>query len=167
MIHRALSFVAHGITEPWRRYDEVLGQSQSMKQITFRWMMVALCCICCQASARRSTHTGSGQVAAIRASAPDSIVEMGRGEHHGCALFAGGSVRCWGNNDYGQLGSGTTEAHAAAMTLEGIGNAVSFEVGPWVRSIGGLEALASLRCSRRTALFDRRSTMARRLSQIV
>lgn len=32
------------------------------------------------------------------------------GERHSCALRKNGTVSCWGNNDYGQLGSGTPEA---------------------------------------------------------
>jgi V8-like Glu-specific endopeptidase len=32
------------------------------------------------------------------------------GGTHSCAILEGGTVRCWGNNDFGQLGSGTPDA---------------------------------------------------------
>jgi alpha-tubulin suppressor-like RCC1 family protein len=35
-----------------------------------------------------------------------SVAKLAVGLHHSCALFANGRVKCWGNNDYGQLGVG-------------------------------------------------------------
>jgi alpha-tubulin suppressor-like RCC1 family protein len=40
------------------------------------------------------------------------------GSIHGCAVSAGGlEVRCWGNNDAGQLGDGTLNSHVAAVSV--------------------------------------------------
>jgi hypothetical protein len=38
---------------------------------------------------------------------PARVVESGG--HHACAIEQGGSVRCWGDNDHGQLGDGTLD----------------------------------------------------------
>src|SRR5436190_13706328 len=42
--------------------------------------------------------------------------------HHSCAMLAGGSVRCWGSNDWGQFGNGTTISSGipVAMSVPGI-----------------------------------------------
>jgi cysteine-rich repeat protein len=34
------------------------------------------------------------------------VVQLASGEHHTCALLGTGAVRCWGRNQYGQLGYG-------------------------------------------------------------
>jgi alpha-tubulin suppressor-like RCC1 family protein len=36
------------------------------------------------------------------------VQEVALGSYHSCAQFSGGEVRCWGKNEYGQLGDGTT-----------------------------------------------------------
>ena len=40
-----------------------------------------------------------------------SAVEVGLGINHSCAVLNNGSVVCWGDNSYGQLGVGTTTDH--------------------------------------------------------
>lgn len=42
---------------------------------------------------------------------------------HACAVLAGGSVRCWGDNRWGQLGDGTTTERKAPVAVRGISGA--------------------------------------------
>ena len=35
------------------------------------------------------------------------------GDHHACALLDDGQVRCWGRNDSGQVGTGSSARIAA------------------------------------------------------
>jgi alpha-tubulin suppressor-like RCC1 family protein len=46
------------------------------------------------------------------------------GSWHSCALLGGGGVRCWGLNDAGQLGDGTTEERIAPSYVSGLGEGV-------------------------------------------
>ncbi|HVS66052.1 MAG TPA: GH25 family lysozyme [Thermoanaerobaculia bacterium] len=42
------------------------------------------------------------------------------GGYHTCARLADGSVSCWGDNRFGQLGDGTTERRLSAVTVDGL-----------------------------------------------
>ena len=47
-------------------------------------------------------------------------VDVTCGAEHTCAVLADGSARCWGRNDFGQLGDGTTTNRASPVAVLGI-----------------------------------------------
>ena len=58
-----------------------------------------------------------------------TITAVTAGTSHSCALTTSGIVRCWGKNDWGQLGNGTTTDQIIPVTVSGINNAVAIGAG--------------------------------------
>jgi alpha-tubulin suppressor-like RCC1 family protein len=55
--------------------------------------------------------------------------QVATGENHACALTSEGTVMCWGNNEYGQLGDGTTTNRSAPVTVVGLSHVTALTAG--------------------------------------
>jgi alpha-tubulin suppressor-like RCC1 family protein len=76
--------------------------------------------------ARRGSDGPAGEPIAAVAQAisvPLAATSVVAGGAHVCTILQGGRVKCWGNNDHGQLGLGDTQARDTAAQL---GNALPF-----------------------------------------
>jgi alpha-tubulin suppressor-like RCC1 family protein len=65
----------------------------------------------------------------VRVLGIDDAIAIAAGEDHACALRATGAVRCWGRNQMGQLGDGTTIQRDAPVDVLGVRDAVSIATG--------------------------------------
>lgn len=52
--------------------------------------------------------------------AASQISQISAGAHHSCARSGGGGVRCWGRNEFGQLGDGTATNRRVAVDVAGL-----------------------------------------------
>jgi alpha-tubulin suppressor-like RCC1 family protein len=61
-------------------------------------------------------------------------VAISAGWMHTCAVLGNGTVHCWGQNQFGQLGNGTTSGSTTQVTVSGITSAVAITAGWWHHS---------------------------------
>lgn len=73
-----------------------------------------------------SGQLGNGEVGGdtalrsrVRGLGGSPVVAVHAGYDHSCALSQNGAMRCWGDNDYGQLGDGTTTDSPTPVRVSG------------------------------------------------
>lgn len=54
---------------------------------------------------------------------------LSTGSLHACAVLTDGSAQCWGNNDYGQLGDGTTQGSTAPVKVQELTDVTQISAG--------------------------------------
>ncbi|MEZ4708285.1 MAG: carboxypeptidase regulatory-like domain-containing protein [Caldilineaceae bacterium] len=57
------------------------------------------------------------------------VVKISSGYEHTCSIISGGAVQCWGRNQYGQLGDGTTENKLSPVNVANLFNATDIAAG--------------------------------------
>ena len=67
-----------------------------------------------------------GLAGTAQASTAESI---SAGESHACALITGGTVKCWGSNDSGQLGDNTTTSSRVPVVVSNLTGAIAISTG--------------------------------------
>jgi alpha-tubulin suppressor-like RCC1 family protein len=102
-----------------------------------------------------SGEVGNGTVAKaqpspVLVSGLGNVVAISGNDMHQCALRSDGTLWCWGDNDQGELGDGTTTNRATPVQVAGISNAVAVAAAraPFVLSGGTCAILVdgSARC---------------------
>lgn len=72
---------------------------------------------------------GAPKPAPFKVAALGKVSEIVSSQSHACARLEGGAVVCFGANDDGQLGDGTTVPHSGLVVALGIHDAVQLAVG--------------------------------------
>ena len=70
-----------------------------------------------------NTDTNAPSSTAINLGTGRTAVAVAAGDHHTCAILDNGDLKCWGRDNYGQLGDGgsNTDTNAPSSTAINLG----------------------------------------------
>lgn len=77
----------------------------------------------------QGTSVNSALSAPLLVATDVPATSVSAGHNFACALLAHGTVSCWGNNDYGQLGDGNFLSSATQVPVKGISGATQISAG--------------------------------------
>lgn len=86
--------------------------------------LIASAAFTAPAQAASGSLAGTGAKAPAAGAGGGPVTELIAGAAHTCATFSDKTLQCWGNNEYGQLGDGTTVNASKPVNVKG------FPVGP-------------------------------------
>jgi alpha-tubulin suppressor-like RCC1 family protein len=66
------------------------------------------------------------------------------GNNHSCGILSSGTLKCWGSNEFGQLGDGTTENRSSPVTIDPGTSYVKVAAGAFHTC--GITSLSNLKC---------------------
>jgi alpha-tubulin suppressor-like RCC1 family protein len=81
----------------------------------------------------RVGSAGASGTAPVRVAIDNDVVEVSAGDWSACARISNGLVRCWGNNQFGQLGLGDAVRDSASVTPRPVVGDLTFRM----ISVGG------------------------------
>jgi alpha-tubulin suppressor-like RCC1 family protein len=74
-------------------------------------------------------RTGRASETPVEVHGVTGASKIAAGEEHTCALLSTGHIACWGGNQEGQLGDGTTGTSSLATEVSGVRDAISLAAG--------------------------------------
>ncbi len=72
---------------------------------------------------------GTNSSVPVAVSGLTGVTALGGGDEHACAVASGGSLQCWGSNQYGQLGTGSTTQSNVPGAVSGLSSGVASVAG--------------------------------------
>ena len=107
----------------------VTSASSTQLVITIPALGNSTCVVTVTTAAGTATSAGTFTVVVPHPLAGEVIKKIASGGDHACAILADDTVKCWGSNQLGQLGDGTTSPTAAARPVSGLANAIDIACG--------------------------------------
>ena len=76
--------------------------------------------LCAGCGARSGLPESEGAGGARGAASTSGVLTVSAGGNHACAVTSTGSVVCWGQNTYGQLGTGSATSSLVPVEMTGL-----------------------------------------------